>query len=132
LINQLVWVLGHFAADSAAVVDVLDEVKAVKKDLIHEIQALMQVKDEVYQLRDLLVHNQTIGEQGGYKMEQLLESLYQTSRDFEDVFRDSMARQRDAEERFFYEHRQLLQKIFEGQELLVDRIAEIEKKLSSL
>lgn len=115
-----------------AVVDVLDEVKAVKKDLIHEIQALMQVKDEVYRLRDVLIHNQTIGEQGGYKMEQLLERLHRTSRDFEDVFRESMARQRDAEERFFYEHRQLLQKIFDGQELLVDRIAEIEKKLSSL
>ena len=115
-----------------AVVDVLDEVKAVKKDLIHEIQALMQVKDEVYRLRDVLVHNQKIGEQGGYKMEQLLERLHRTSREFEDVFRESMTRQRDVEERFFYEHRQLLQKIFDGQELLVDRIAEIEKKLSGL
>lgn len=115
-----------------AVVDVLDEVKAVKKDLIHEIQALMQVKDEVYRLRDVLVHNQNIVEQGGYKMEQLLERLHRTSREFEDVFRVSMDRQRDTEERFFYEQRQLLQKIFDGQELLVDRIAEIEKKLSSL
>jgi hypothetical protein len=92
----------------------------------------MQVKDEVYRLRDVLVHNQTIGEQGGYKMEQLLEHLDRTSHEFQLVFRDSMARQREVEERFFYEHRQLLQKIFDGQELLVDRIAEIEKKLSGL
>lgn len=115
-----------------AVVDVLEEIKAVKNDLLNEIKTLMQVKDEVYRLRDVLVHNQKIGEQGGYKMEQLIERIHQTSREFEHVFREAMARQRDLEERFFDEHRLLLLKISDGQLMLVDRIEAIEKRLSEM
>ena len=115
-----------------AVVDVLEEVKAVKNDLLNEIKTLMQVKDEVYRLRDVLVHNQKNSEQGGYKMEQLIERMHQTSREFEHVFREAMARQRDAEERFFDEHRILLLKISDGQLMLVDRIEAIEKRLSEM
>lgn len=115
-----------------AVVDVLDEVKAVKNDLLNEIKTLMQVKDEVYRLRDVLIHNQKTGEQGGYKMEQLVERLHKTSREFEQMFRDTMSRQRDVEEQFFQEHRQLLLKVSDGQMRLAERIEMLEKKLSSL
>jgi hypothetical protein len=115
-----------------AVVDVLDEVKVVKNELLHEIKTLMQVKEEVYRLRDLLVHNQKIGEKGDYKMEQLLERLHDTSREFEHMFKENMHRQRDMEERFFHESRHLLLKISDGQNLLVERIEAIEKRLSSL
>ena len=115
-----------------AVVDVLDEVKTVKNDLMKEIKALMQVKDEVYRLHEVLIHNQKIGEQGGYKMEQLVERLHHMSREFEKVFNDAIARQRETEERFFYEHQKLLQRISDGQELVADRIELIEKKLSTL
>jgi len=115
-----------------AVVDVLDEVKAVKKDLIHEIQALMHLKDEVNSLRDALVHRQKIDQEGYYKMEQLLEHIHMTSRKFEDLFRESMDRQRRQEENLFKESRVLLEKIFIGQELLAERIALLEKKISSI
>jgi len=115
-----------------AVVDVLDEVKVVKNELLNEIKTLMQVKDEVYRLRDLLVHNQKNGEKGDYKMQQLLERLHDTSREFEHMFKENMHRQRDMEERFFAESRHLLQKISDGQNLLVERIEAIEKRLSSL
>jgi DNA-binding transcriptional MerR regulator len=115
-----------------AVVDVLDEVKAVKNELLSEIKTLMQVKDEVYRLRDVLIHNQKIGEKGDYKMEQLLERLHETSREFEHMFKEAMHRQRDIEDRFFHENRQLLQKVADGQIFLMERIEAIEKKLSSL
>ena len=115
-----------------AVVDVLDQVKAVKKDLIHEIQALMHVKDEVNSLRDALIHRQKIDQEGYYKMEQLLEHLHMTSRKFEDLFRESMDRQRQQEEILFKESRVLLEKIFTGQEQLAERIAILEKKISSI
>lgn len=115
-----------------AVVDVLDEVKAVKKDLIHEIQALMHVKDEVNSLRDALIHRQKIDQEGYYKMEQLLDHIHMTSRKFEDLFRESMDRQRRQEEILFKESRVLLEKIYAGQELLAERIALLEKKISSI
>lgn len=115
-----------------AVVDVLDEVKAVKKDLIHEIQALMHLKDEVNSLRDALIHRQKIDQEGYYKMEQLLDHIHMTSRKFEDLFRESMDRQRRQEEILFKESRVLLEKIFNGQELLAERIALLEKKISSI
>jgi hypothetical protein len=115
-----------------AVVDVLDEVKIVKKELLAEIQALMQLKGEVNRLRDVLIHSREKEEQEGYKMEQLLDRLHRASREFEDMFRESMIRQREAEERLFYEQRHLLQKISDGQQLLADRIELLEKKLSSL
>jgi hypothetical protein len=64
-------------------------------------------------------------------MEQLLERLHDTSREFEHMFKENMHRQRDMEERFFAESRHLLLKISDGQNLLVERIEAIEKRLSS-
>ena len=55
-----------------------------------------------------------------------------TSRKFEDLFRESMDRQRRQEENLFKESRVLLEKIFIGQELLAERIALLEKKISSI
>jgi hypothetical protein len=115
-----------------AVVDVLEEVKTVKKDLMHEIQALMHMKDEVNSLRYELIDRQKIDQEGYYKMQQLLEHLHMTSRKFEDLFRESIDRQRLKEEILFKENRLLLEKIFTGQEILAERITNLEKKISSI
>jgi hypothetical protein len=56
--------------------------------------------------------------------------IHMTSRKFEDLFRESMDRQRLQEEILFKESRVLLEKIFTGQELLAERIALLEKKIS--
>jgi hypothetical protein len=115
-----------------AVVDVLEEVKAVKKDLMREIQALMHMKDEFNSLRYELIDRQKIDQEGYYKMEKLLEHLHMTSRKFEDLFRESIDKQRYQEEILFKENRFLLEKIFTGQEILAERIAILEKKISSI
>ena len=115
-----------------AIVDVLEEVKTVKKDLMHEIQALMHMKDEVNSLRYELIDRQKIDQEGYYKMQQLLEHLHMTSRKFEDLFRESMHEQRHKEEILFKENRILLEKIFTGQEILAERIAILEKKISRI
>ena len=92
----------------------------------------MHLKDEVNSLRDALIHRQKIDQEGYYKMEQLLDHIHMTSRKFEDLFRESMDRQRRQEEILFKESRVLLEKIFNGQELLAERIALLEKKISSI
>ena len=115
-----------------AVVDVLEEVKEVKKDLMREINALMHMKDEVNSLRYELIDRQKIDQEGYYKMEKLLEHLHVTSRNFEELFRESIDKQRYQEEILFRENRLLLEKIFSGQEILAERIANLEKKISSI
>ena len=115
---------------SMSVIDVLTEVKAAKKDLIHEIQSLMQVKNEVQRMRDELIHQQKFYEEGQFKMEDLLNRLHHTTREFEYLIRESIDRNRDLLEINFKQHNELLEKIFLSQELLVDRISTIEKKLA--
>jgi ribosomal protein L16 Arg81 hydroxylase len=89
------------------------------------------MKDEFNSLRYELIDRQKIDQEGYYKMEKLLEHLHMTSRKFEDLFRESIDKQRYQEEILFKENRLLLEKIFTGQEILSDRIANLEKKISS-
>lgn len=80
-----------------AVVDVLAEVQTIKRDLMDEIRGVRDLKDEVMSLRRALIDQLQKGEEGYYKMRDLIERLHDTNRHFEKLLHGALDHQKNLE-----------------------------------